>query len=354
MRLAELRYSLPQGRIAQVPAEPRDSARLLVAGLPAEERHRRIHDLAHLVCPGTLVVVNDTRVRKARLRGIKAGSQGRVELLLIRPLEQHGREGLWECMGRASKPLRDGVVVHMAGIEATIVSRRGKIVIAKLRATEHESLEEAIDATGEIPLPPYIEREVVAADAERYQSMFARELGACAAPTASLHFTPNLVERLKAAGVYFASTTLHVGLGTFESPSVEDLDDHIMHAETFHVPQETVEAIAAARSRHSPVLAVGTTVVRALESAADSANAGCVKAGWGETRLLIQPGYTFQVVDRLLTNFHLPESTLLALVAAFIGLDEMHETYRCALSADYMFFSYGDAMLLDRAHGPTP
>ena len=349
MKISDLHYDLPEGLIAQNPVEPRDSARLLVAAASGLERHRRVRDLVELVAPGTLVVVNDTRVRKARLRGRKRGSGGAVEFLLHRPFEQAGDRGRWECMGRASKPLREGAVVDFAGIEATVVERRGKMVIADLVALGGISLEAAIEVAGDVPLPPYITRATNEQDSARYQTIFAREIGASAAPTASLHFTRELVEALKAKGVHFATTTLHVGLGTFETPTVEDLDDHPMHAEPYRMPEATAEAIAEARARRAPVLAVGTTVVRALESAADPQREGHVIAGGGETRLLIQPGFRYRVVDKLLTNFHLPESTLLALVGAFVGLDTMRAVYREAVAAEYRFFSYGDAMLLERS-----
>jgi S-adenosylmethionine:tRNA ribosyltransferase-isomerase len=348
VKISELRYDLPPQRIAQVPASPRDAARLLVAASQGRERHRLVRDLPSIIAPGTLVVVNDTRVRKARLRGAKRGSGGSVEFLLVRPLEQRPGGGRWECMGRSSKPLRPGALVDFAGIEATVLERRGKIVVADLVVTAGGSLEAAIELAGEVPLPPYITRSTNAEDAENYQTMFARELGASAAPTASLHFTPALVEALRAKHVQFATTTLHVGLGTFETPTVEDLDDHPMHAEPYVMPRETVEAIADARRRGSPVLAIGTTVVRALESAADPERPGHVVAGAAETRLLIQPGFRFRVVDSMLTNFHLPESTLLALVGAFVGLEPMWAIYREAIAAEYRFFSYGDAMLLER------
>jgi S-adenosylmethionine:tRNA ribosyltransferase-isomerase len=351
MRIADLRYELPPERIAQEPAVPRDAARLFVAHAAGEGCHRFVRDLPSLVEPGTLIVVNDTRVRKARLRGVKRGSGGAVEFLLVRPLEQRAGGGVWECMGRASKPLRVGAVVDFAGIAATVLERRGKIVVADLVAIGGGSLEVAIEAAGEVPLPPYIARATNAEDAANYQTMFARELGASAAPTASLHFTPGLVEALRARDVRFATTTLHVGLGTFETPTVEDLDDHPMHAEPYVMPRETVDAIAAARARGAKVLAIGTTVVRALESVADPERPGHVVEGRGETRLLIQPGYRFRVVDRMLTNFHLPESTLLALVGAFVGLEPMWSIYRAAIAAEYRFFSYGDAMLLER-EGP--
>lgn len=349
MKIADLRYDLPEGLIAQTPAEPRDSARLFVAAAAGLARHRHVRDLVELVAPGTLVVVNDTRVRKARLRGRKRGSGGAVELLLHRPFEQARDRGRWECMGRSSKPLRPGAVLEFAGLEAAVVERRGKMVIVDLVSTDGEALEAAIDRVGEVPLPPYINRAANAEDAARYQTIFAREIGASAAPTASLHFTRELVAALESRGVRFATTTLHVGLGTFETPTVEDLDDHPMHAEPFHVPEATVAAVAEARARGAKVMAVGTTVVRALESAADPEREGHLRAGSGETRLLIQPGFRYRVVDRLLTNFHLPESTLLALVGAFLGLEPMWSVYREAVAAEYRFFSYGDAMLLERS-----
>jgi S-adenosylmethionine:tRNA ribosyltransferase-isomerase len=252
-------------------------------------------------------------------------------------------------MGRSSKPMRVGALLEFPGIEATVLERRGKIVVVDLVSlAPGVPLEAAIERAGEVPLPPYITRAATSEDAEHYQTIFAREVGASAAPTASLHFTTELVDAIRARNVEFATTTLHVGLGTFESPSVEDLDDHPMHAESYVVPPATVEAIARARANGSPVLAIGTTVVRALESAADPERPGNVLAGAGETRLLIQPGFRFRVVDRVLTNFHLPESTLLALVGAFVGLEPMWRIYREAVAAEYRFFSYGDAMLLER------
>ncbi len=349
MKISDLHYDLPERLVAQVPVEPRDRARLLVAAAPPGDRHRIVRDLVELVAPGTLVVVNDTRVRRARLRGRKRGSGGAVEFLLHRPFEQEQARGRWECMGRSSKPLREGAIVEFAGIEATVLERRGKMLVADFVALGGGSLEAAFERAGDVPLPPYITRSTNAEDAARYQTIFAREIGASAAPTASLHFTRELVDELKAKGVRFATTTLHVGLGTFETPSVEDLDDHPMHAEAFRVPDATAEAIVEARLRGAPVLAVGTTVVRALESAADPARVGHVLPTSGETRLLIQPGFPYRVVDRLLTNFHLPESTLLALVAAFVGHEPMRALYREAVGAEYRFFSYGDAMLLERS-----
>ena len=351
MRLRDLKYELPPERIAKHPAAPRDSARLLVASAVGAARHRRVGDLPELLAPGTLLVVNDTRVRKARLRGTKGGTGGAVELLLVRPLESRAEFGVWECMARASKPLRPGTVVLLPGLRATVRERRGKLVVVELEAEGGAMLEDALEAIGEVPLPPYLDRPESSRDAADYQTVFARELGASAAPTASLHFTTELVAALEKRGISLATLTLHVGLGTFETPTVEDLDDHPMHPEAYVVPGATARAIEAARARGAPVLAVGTTVVRALESARAPGHGGLVREGGGETRLLIQPGYAWGVVDGLLTNFHLPESTLLALVGAFVGLDPLWRLYREAIDGDYRFFSYGDAMLLERNSG---
>jgi S-adenosylmethionine:tRNA ribosyltransferase-isomerase len=215
-----------------------------------------------------------------------------------------------------------------------------------LEPTAGLGLAAAVEASGHVPLPPYVHRPDDAADRERYQTVFARVPGAVAAPTAGLHLSTALIDRIRARGVAVATVTLHVGLGTFQPVSAEDLDDHPMHAEAFVVPAEAAAAVAAARDRGAPVVAVGTTVVRALESAADPARPGGVLALSGETRLLIQPGYRFRVVDQLLTNFHLPQSTLLALVAAFAGRERVLSAYRAAVGARYRFYSYGDAMLI--------
>jgi S-adenosylmethionine:tRNA ribosyltransferase-isomerase len=361
-----LDYALPPELIAAHPAGERDGARLLVLDAGAPASHAAVRDLDGLVAPGTLVVVNDTRVIPARLLGHKVGSGGRVELLLVRRLGaatvmDAGRELVaerWSALGRASKALRPGMRVvidegaaphPMRGtLCAEIAGRAGAdgALEILLFSPAGLALDAAVEASGHMPLPPYLHRVDEAADRERYQTVFARVPGAVAAPTAGLHLSTALLDRLRARGVEIATVTLHVGLGTFQPVTADDLDDHAMHAEVFVVPAETALAIGRARERGSPVLAVGTTVVRALESAADPAHPGHARAAEGETRLLIQPGYRFGVVDQLLTNFHLPQSTLLALVAAFAGRERVLAAYRAAIEARYRFYSYGDAMLV--------
>lgn len=366
MRRALFDYDLPPELIAARPPDERDGARLLV--LDGDSRtHSAVRDLDRHVAPGTLVVVNDTRVIPARLLGHKAGSGGRVEILLVRRLgdatvSDAGHDlpaERWTALGRASKPLRPGARILVGEgegadpqprarlcIEIASGQRDGGLLEVLLFSPEGEPVDRAVDACGHVPLPPYVHRPDEAADRERYQTVFARTPGAVAAPTAGLHLTGALLDRLRARDVTIASVTLHVGLGTFQPVTAEDFDDHPMHAEVFTVPQATVDAIARARDRGAPVLAIGTTVVRALESAADPERPGHARAAEGETRILIQPGHRFRVVDQLLTNFHLPQSTLMALVAAFAGRERVLAAYHTAIDARYRFYSYGDAMLI--------
>ena len=369
MRVDAFHYELPPELIAQRPAEDRELARLMVLprGGTAPE-HRRISELPELLPPGALVVVNDTRVIPARLLGRKRETGGRVEVLLVRrtgmreleiaPGEIRAAE-VWRALGKASKPLKFGADVEVTprGVEtgpaALVVRLLGRaeddgLLEVALWTLTGEPLDTVIRACGHVPLPPYIKREDETGDADRYQTVYARHDGAVAAPTAGLHLTNALLGRLAVRGCDVASVTLHVGLGTFQPVTVEDLDQHPMHAEHYVVSQSTADAIGRARSRGAPVIAIGTTTVRALESAADLERPGCVKASSAETRLLIQPGRPFSVVDGLLTNFHLPRSTLLALVCAFAGTDRILDAYRLAVAEHYRFFSYGDAMLLWR------
>jgi S-adenosylmethionine:tRNA ribosyltransferase-isomerase len=314
------------------------------------------------------VVVNDTRVIPARLLGRKRDTGGRVEILLVRrtglrelevaPGEIRSAE-IWRALGKASKPLRFGADVEIprrgvepvsTGLLVRLLGRSeddGLLEVAVWSPTG-ETIEVAVRACGHVPLPPYIKRDDEADDADRYQTVYARHDGAVAAPTAGLHVTNAMVGRLAVRGCEVASVTLHVGLGTFQPVTVDDLDQHPMHSERYVVSQSTADAVAQARSRGAPVVAIGTTTVRALESAADPSRPGHVQATNGETRLLIQPGYAFRVVDVLLTNFHLPRSTLLALTCAFGGIPEVLGAYRAAIRERYRFFSYGDAMLLRR------
>lgn len=359
MRRDLLDYQLPPELIASHPTSDREAARLLVVH-PDNLDHRTIRDLPDLLPEGSLIVVNDTRVLRARLLGHKQGSNGKVEILLTRRLKSTtvSFNGLsydaerWQALAKASKPLRPGS--HVVFGEGTLLMAQvgeraaNGLLDVVLFSPANIAIHEAIDSIGHVPLPPYMKRADDDADRARYQTVYAREPGAVAAPTAGLHLTEALLERMKARHMDIARVTLHVGLGTFQPVTAEDLDDHPMHTETFVVPKETEEAIAKARARGADVVAIGTTTVRSLESAADPDHRGFVRAMNGETKLLIQPGYQFQVVDRLLTNFHLPESTLLALVAAFSGLDRILSAYREAVLQRYRFFSYGDAMLLRR------
>jgi S-adenosylmethionine:tRNA ribosyltransferase-isomerase len=353
---ALLDYELPPELIATRPADERDGARLLVlgAGFPA---HAAVRDLAELIPNGALVVVNDTLVIRARLYGSKVPSGGKVELLLVRRLDAGAggqSEAVWQALGRASKPLRPGTQIAFeanALLAEVLACGEGGLHEVRLSAPSGVAVDAAVDAIGRVPLPPYLRREDDAADRERYQTVFAREPGAVAAPTAGLHLSEALLDRMRARDIVIATVTLHVGLGTFQPVVAEDLDDHPMHAEVFSVPANTVRLVAAARDRSAPVVAVGTTVVRALETAADPERTGHVRAQQGETRLLIQPGYQFRVVDSLLTNFHLPQSTLLALVAAFAGKERVLAAYALAIRERYRFYSYGDAMLIRAREG---
>ncbi|WP_437915459.1 tRNA preQ1(34) S-adenosylmethionine ribosyltransferase-isomerase QueA [Sorangium sp. So ce302] len=374
MRCELLDYELPEALIASRPPEERDGARLLLVDRgrrAGEVEHAAIRDLDRYIERGALVIVNDTKVVPARLFGRKRGTGGQVELFLLHrldgapagaedlgggPRESAPRSERWRAMGRASKPIRPGSVLDIerdGALVAEVLERaEDGVLTVQLSSPAGLSVAAAIDAYGHVPLPPYLGRGDDASDRERYQTIFARVPGAVAAPTAGLHLSPGLVERLRANGVEIASVTLHVGLGTFQPVTVDDLDLHPMHAEVYSIPDATAGAIAGARERGAPVIAIGTTVVRALESAADPARAGLVRAQSGETRLLIQPGYRFRVVDALLTNFHLPRSTLLALVFAFAGRERTLLAYRAAIDAGYRFYSYGDAMLIRGVDAP--
>lgn len=337
MRPEDFRYELPPELIAQEPPAERSAGRMLVletAGLG----DRRVRELPEYVRPGDLLVFNDTRVVPARLVGHKP-SGGRVELLLERALA--GRQALVQM--RASKPVRPGLAISTPGGEVSVLGQEEDLWRVELP----EPALAFFERCGSVPLPPYIRRAPGEGDRERYQSVFAREPGAVAAPTASLHFDAPLLEALLRRGAQTARITLHVGAGTFQPVRSRELAAHRMHAELARVPPEVCTQIAAARRRGGRVIAVGTTVVRALETAAlANESAGELQPWSGETRLFITPGFRFRVVDALLTNFHLPESTLLMLVCAFAGRERVLAAYAHAVSARYRFFSYGDAMLL--------
>jgi S-adenosylmethionine:tRNA ribosyltransferase-isomerase len=346
----QFEFDLPVELIAQHPAATREGARLLQVHGDGRLHDRTIPDLLAAFDPGDVLVINDTRVIKARLHGEKS-SGGRVEILLERALDAHRALVLL----RTSHSPRPGTPLRFFAPAASgSAPARDRAFAATVRGRQDDlfelefadPLDTVLEAAGEVPLPPYIHHAPAADDAARYQTVYARAPGAVAAPTAGLHLSRELLDRLQARGVLLAPLTLHVGAGTFQPVRAERLRDHRMHAERYVIPVQSAQRINAARRAGHRVIAVGTTSVRALEA---SARNGDVQAGEGETRLFILPGFHFQVVDRLLTNFHLPGSTLLMLVSAFAGTDVIRAAYRHAVEQRYRFFSYGDAMLLERA-----
>jgi len=311
--------------------------------------HRTVADFPDCVPEGALVVLNVTRVRRARAFVRRAGSGGAVELLFLDALPRHveAPAELWRVLARANRSLRVGARLTAPDLEVE-VGAIGQGGVLEVSALAKSGVEAWLEEHGRVPLPPYIRREDEPADRDRYQTVFAERLGSAAAPTAGLHLTHASLARLAGRGVELATLTLDIGVGTFRQVTVDDIDRHPMHAEAFSVSGEAVERVALARARGAPVVAVGTTVVRALESAADPERPGEIRATSDETRLLIQPGHRFRVVDALLTNFHQPRSTLLAVVAAFAGRNAVLAAYRVALEQGYRFLSYGDAMWLPR------
>jgi len=346
MRLSDFDYPLPPELIAQTPPPTRTASRLLcLDGVTGAIDDRMFVDLPALLAPGDLLVLNDTRVIKARLFGTKA-TGGRFEVLVERVLD----EATALVHLRASHSPKPGSTLLFgqspAQVEATMVERRGALFL--LRFEHGVRVFDVLDAHGEVPLPPYIERKPELEDETRYQTVFARAPGAVAASTAGLHFDQPLLDALQARGVQRTFLTLHIGAGTFQPVRDDDLSKHVMHHEWWSLPQSSVEAIVRTRAAGGRVVAVGTTVVRTLEAVARQ---GELQAGSGETDLFITPGFGFRVVDRMITNFHLPKSTLLMLVSAFTGTDNIRRAYRHAVEQRYRFFSYGDAMLLTGA-GP--
>jgi S-adenosylmethionine:tRNA ribosyltransferase-isomerase len=338
--LDDFDYALPPELIAQAPLPERSASRLLVvAGDVLADR--QFVELPGLLRGGDLLVMNDTRVLHARLFGHKA-SGGAVEVLVERPLGGH--EALAQV--RASKSPKAGSQLHLeGGIDAVVVCREGEFYRLRFAGDDLDSdVLTLLERHGRMPLPPYIERPASGADEARYQTVYACELGSVAAPTAGLHFDEALLAALAEHGIAIAKVTLHVGAGTFQPVRVSNLGEHRMHGERYAVPAATVGAIAAARARGGRVIAVGTTTLRTLESAVRE---GALTAGSGETRLFVTPGFRFNVVDALITNFHLPKSTLLMLVSAFAGMEPIRSAYAHAIENRYRFFSYGDAMFLN-------
>lgn len=350
--LAGYDYELPQERIAQNPAYPRDSARLLVVDSPIHHTHRVFRDLPELLRPGDLLVMNNTRVIPARLYGHKA-SGARVEVLLLEE-RQHNN---WLALVKPGKRLQPGtkIVFETERDRRQLTTRPSPLLSATVLETDEAtggrllqfdvpsgvSLIQLLDSFGQVPLPPYITDSQ--AGLEAYQTVYAQRPGAVAAPTAGLHFTPRLLDRLQEQGINSAFVTLHVGVGTFRPVEVENVAQHKMHGEWVEVPAETVEQIRATQVKGGRIIAVGTTVVRALEGAAES---GQLQPFCGKTELFIYPGYKWRVIEGLITNFHLPRSSLLMLVSALIGRQRLLELYQEAIAASYRFYSFGDAMLI--------
>ncbi len=341
MRVDDFDYELPEELIAQVPLAARDASRLMVL-TRSEHRveHRHFRDLPEYLRPGDVLVLNNTRVIPARLAATRS-TGGKVEILLLTP-----RGGdVWECLARPGRRAQVGQTLTFAGgrmtglvLEKTEYGGR----VLQLSTAAGLDVDSLVDAVGEMPVPHYIKSRL--GQPERYQTVYARERGSAAAPTAGLHFTPELLGQIERAGVAIARVTLHVGLGTFRPVKTEQVEEHVMHSEHYEVPVQTADAINSARAAGGRVVAVGTTTVRTLESSADAD--GRVMPGTGWTSIFIYPGYVFRAVDVMVTNFHLPKSTLIMMVSAFAGHEFVLDAYRQAVEEKYRFFSFGDAMLI--------
>lgn len=343
MRTSDFDYELPRDLIAQYPAERRDESRLLVLDRRTGAiEHRVFRNVVEYVRPGDAFVVNESSVIPARFLGRKRASGGRVEMFLLRELSP----GVWEALLRPGSKLREGTLVEFG--DALLTASIGEVLDGGKRVvrlqTDEGDLGELLERLGRVPLPPYIDREAEEMDRERYQTVYARVRGAVAAPTAGLHFTDEVMRGVEKRGGCFARIILHVGLGTFRPVAVEDPSRHEMDSERYEVTDVASDTINCAREKGGRIVAVGTTAVRVLETVAD--DRGILSAGEGETRLFITPPHRFRAVDVLLTNFHLPRSTLLMLVSAFAGREHVLEAYREAVRQRYRFYSYGDAMLI--------
>ncbi len=341
MTTKDFYYDLPPELIAQTPLTDRTASRLLVVNKKTGKlAHKHFYDIVDYLNPGDCLVMNNTRVIPARLYGSKEKSGGKIEFLLLK------RIGIdtWEVILKPGKKAKPGSRFEFGGgllhAEVLSVAEDGKRIVK----FEYDGIwEELLDKLGEMPLPPYIKEKLT--DKERYQTVYSKIEGSAAAPTAGLHFTKELLEKIKAKGVKLAYLTLHVGLGTFRPVSAERIEDHIMHTEYYEISAETAEIINSCRKNGGRIIAVGTTSVRTLETVAD--DAGKVKAASGETNIFIYPGYKFKIVDCIITNFHLPESTLMMLVSAFAGKENIFNAYETAVKEKYRFFSFGDAMYLE-------
>lgn len=339
MKTHDFYYDLPKERIAQTPVEPRDHSRLLVMDrFTGEMEHRHFYDIVDYLRPGDLLVINDSRVLPARLYGVKEDTGAHMELLLLEQKENQ----VWECLAKPGKKAKPGTkLIFGDGLltgEVMEVKEDGNRMV---QFTCDGNFYAVLDQIGQMPLPPYITEKLQ--DKERYQTVYSKELGSAAAPTAGLHFTPELMDKIRAMGVDFASVTLHVGLGTFRPVKAEEVTDHKMHSEHCLLPQETADKILKTKANGGRVIAVGTTSCRTLESVATFT--GKIQPWEGYTDIFIYPGYEFKVLDGLITNFHLPESTLIMLVSAFAGREHILHAYEEAVKLEYRFFSFGDACL---------
>lgn len=347
MNVDEFDFDLPEKLIAQVPLTDRTASRLLTLDRKSGDiAHRRFSDIAELLGPGDVLVLNDTRVIPARLFGVKQDTGAKAELLLLKPL----REDLWEALVKPGKKLRKGAVVQFGADESgeplltATIAEEGEMGGRTVRFEYEGIFNELLDRLGEMPLPPYIHEKL--SDQSRYQTVYARHEGSAAAPTAGLHFTETLLDELRLKGVRIAYVTLHVGLGTFRPVSADTVEEHRMHAEYYHIDDETAQAVNEAKRSGNRVVAVGTTACRTLESAAAKLGGAMLAADEGWTDIFIYPGYEFRVIDALITNFHLPRSTLVMLVSALAGKDRVLHAYEEAVREEYRFFSFGDAMYI--------
>lgn len=333
MKTSDFDYELPTELIAQTPIEPRDHSRLLVVDrADASIAHRHFYELPDLLCKGDVLVFNDSRVLPARLFGRRVGYEGKVEILLLRRIEA----GLWEVLVKPSRRIDIGARIELDGLRCEVIER-GEGTIRIVRFSDEEALERA----GKVPLPPYIRRPID--DPERYQTVYARVKGSAAAPTAGLHFTPELLRRLQGKSVDFAFTTLHVGLDTFVPVRVEDPQKHYIHREYCQLSLQVAQQLSEAKSQGRRIIAVGTTSVRVLEQASLG---GTIRTFDGWADLFILPGHKFKAVDAMITNFHLPRTTLIMLVSAFAGRDLISKAYEEAINERYRFYSFGDAMMI--------
>lgn len=341
MKTADFFYELPQELIAQTPMEPRDASRLLVLDRKSGAlEHKVFRDLIEYLNPGDALILNDTRVIPARIYGVKQETGAVVEFLLLRQIKNN----VWECLCKPGKRAKTGTTFTFGEglVDCTVedVTEDGNRVIRF--DCDAKDIYTVLDKIGKMPLPPYITKELE--NGERYQTVYSRELGSAAAPTAGLHFTKEMLQRIREKGVRIGYVTLHVGLGTFRPVKVEDVTKHKMHTEHYQLGKETADLINETKKNGGRIISVGTTSTRTLESVA--AKYGCIREDEGDTGIFIYPGYEFKCIDALLTNFHLPESTLIMLVSAFAGYEHTMHAYRIAVEEKYRFFSFGDAMLI--------